>query len=171
LRELDGTAFSEHRAAAVHVLHPPGTEGNKGNEECKTRTPLIDLRWGITEDEATNEPVFRRCLEQIDECRPFFLAFLGHRYGWVPPRVPADVSEKYACVDRPPGVSVTELELRHGAINHLEGLRALALLRREETLQSIPEATRSTSPRFVYGVPRTPAIRTAARSRYLGTGP
>ena len=41
----------------------------------------IDLRWGITEDEAQNEQVIRFCLEQVDERRPFFLALLGHRYG------------------------------------------------------------------------------------------
>ena len=48
----------------------------------------IDLRWGITEDEAKNEKVIGLCLDQVDECRPFFLAFLGHRYGWVPASVP-----------------------------------------------------------------------------------
>ena len=30
----------------------------------------IDLRWGITEDEARNEKVIRLCLEQVDECHP-----------------------------------------------------------------------------------------------------
>ena len=31
----------------------------------------IDLRWGITEDDAKNEKVIGLCLEQVDECRPF----------------------------------------------------------------------------------------------------
>jgi nephrocystin-3 len=44
----------------------------------------IDLRWGITEDEAKNEKVIGLCLEQGDEYRPFFLAFLVRRYGLVP---------------------------------------------------------------------------------------
>ena len=63
----------------------------------------IDLRWGITEDEAKNEKVISLCLEQVDECKPFFLAFLGHRYGWVP------------------GVSVTELESRRHGITSVSG--------------------------------------------------
>ena len=83
----------------------------------------IDLRWGITEDEARDEKVIRLCLEQVDECRPFFLAFLGHRYGWVPRQVPADTTARYPFAARFPGVSVTELELRHGAMNDPAGTR------------------------------------------------
>lgn len=74
----------------------------------------IDLRWGITEDEAKNAQVISLCLEQVDECRPFFLAFLGHRYGWVPDRVPTHTQERFPFIAQFPGVSVTELELRHG---------------------------------------------------------
>ena len=44
----------------------------------------IDLRWGITEEEAEKDQVLDLCLEQIDECRPFFVGILGERYGWVP---------------------------------------------------------------------------------------
>src|SRR5947209_6683314 len=102
----------------------------------------IDLRWGITEDEAKNEKVISLCLEQVDACRPFFLAFLGHRYGWVPPQVPADTAARYPFVARFPGVSVTELELRHGAMLDPGGRRTLVLLRGEGTLATIPEATR-----------------------------
>lgn len=31
----------------------------------------IDLRWGITEEQANNDEVLDLCLNQIDECRPF----------------------------------------------------------------------------------------------------
>ncbi len=102
----------------------------------------IDLRWGITEDEARNENVIRLCLEQVEDCSPFFLAFLGHRYGWVPGQIPADTTEKYPFVAKFPGVSVTELELRHGAMIDPQGKRSLVLLRAEGALASIPEATR-----------------------------
>ncbi len=103
----------------------------------------IDLRWGITEDEERNQKVVRLCLEQVDECRPFFLAFLGHRYGWVPGQIPADATAKYPFVARFPGVSVTELELRHGAMIDPQGKHALVMLRSEGALASIPEATRN----------------------------
>ena len=103
----------------------------------------IDLRWGITEDEAKNERVVRLCLEQVDACHPFFLAFVGHRYGWVPPKIPADATEKYAFITKFPGVSVTELELRHGAMLEPAGKRSLILLRNDAALESIPQATRN----------------------------
>src|SRR5436305_372877 len=42
----------------------------------------VDLRWGVGRAQAENERVLPLCLEQIDECRPFFIALVGGRYGW-----------------------------------------------------------------------------------------
>src|SRR4051794_40026280 len=92
----------------------------------------IDLRWGITEDEAKNEQVIGLCLDQVDECRPFFLAFLGHRYGWVPGKIQDKTQERFPFVKRFPGVSVTELELRHGVAPNPKGNYTLILLRKED---------------------------------------
>lgn len=47
----------------------------------------IDLRWGVTEEEAKNGATVEICLREIDRCRdfpPFFIGFLGERYGWIP---------------------------------------------------------------------------------------
>jgi hypothetical protein len=52
----------------------------------------IDLRWGVTREQAENDRVLDLCLQQIDECRPFFIGILGQRHGWVPTRLPADAS-------------------------------------------------------------------------------
>jgi len=51
----------------------------------------LDLRWGVTEDEAEGEGALSICLKEIERCRPFFVCLLGHRFGWVPPpeEVPA----------------------------------------------------------------------------------
>ncbi len=104
----------------------------------------IDLRWGITEDEAKNEKVIGLCLEQVDECRPFFLAFLGHRYGWVPGQIPDDTQQRFPFVRQFPGVSVTELELRHGAMLDPEAVHARSFCSaRKMPSRSIPEATRN----------------------------
>jgi hypothetical protein len=62
----------------------------------------IDLRWGITREQADNDQVLGLCLQQIDECRPFFLGLLGERYGWT-----------QFCT----GKSLTELEILHGVLN------------------------------------------------------
>ena len=48
----------------------------------------IDLRWGVTADQADNDQALDLCLQQIDECQPLFVGILGERYGWVPERIP-----------------------------------------------------------------------------------
>jgi WD40 repeat protein len=44
----------------------------------------IDLRWGITREEAENGKATEICLKEIDGCRPFFVCILGEQYGWIP---------------------------------------------------------------------------------------
>jgi hypothetical protein len=44
----------------------------------------VDLRWGVTEEQARKGQVLDLCLEGIDECKPYFLCMLGKRYGWTP---------------------------------------------------------------------------------------
>ncbi len=70
----------------------------------------VDLRWGITADQAERGETVPICLGEIDRCRPYFIGMLGERYGWVPDG--ADVS-------------VTEKEIRYGAPTG-EGERARA---------------------------------------------
>ena len=41
----------------------------------------VDLRWGITEEEAQQGKVLRICLAEIERARPFLLGFLGERFG------------------------------------------------------------------------------------------
>ena len=105
----------------------------------------IDLRWGVTEEESKNGATVEICLKEIDRCRdfpPFFIGFLGERYGWIPRH--EDLTAYWerhgespyaapiqAAVQR--GISVTELEmelavLATGAADKLAG-HALFLLR------------------------------------------
>src|SRR5262249_20453792 len=70
---------------------------------------IVDLRWGIwTSDEAKQADrqmrVLSVCLDEVARCRPYFLALIGDRYGWVPPRrVVEDVAHErgLALPDRP----------------------------------------------------------------------
>jgi len=39
----------------------------------------IDLRWGVTKEQADDDRALDLCLQQIDECRPFFIGILGER--------------------------------------------------------------------------------------------
>ncbi|MCI0413723.1 DUF4062 domain-containing protein [bacterium] len=56
-------------------------------ERCrKIRVQLIDvdLRWGVTEEDANAGKALDICLDEIDTCRPYFLGLLGFRYGYIP---------------------------------------------------------------------------------------
>jgi len=54
----------------------------------------VDLRWGVTEEEAENGQALGICLEEIEQCRPFFVCLLGERYGWKP--LPPTVGQESA---------------------------------------------------------------------------
>jgi nephrocystin-3 len=93
----------------------------------------VDLRWGITEEEAERGEVLPICLSEIDRARPYFIGFLGERYGWVPPpnAYPSNVLESQPWLEEHRGgKSVTELEILHGVLNnpYMEG-RALFYFR------------------------------------------
>ncbi|MCF8160484.1 MAG: DUF4062 domain-containing protein [Polaromonas sp.] len=81
----------------------------------------VDLRWGITVEQAERGEVLPICLAEIDRARPYFIGMMGERYGWIPP------SEGFApdLLERQPwlkkhlgGKSVTELEILHGVVNN-----------------------------------------------------
>jgi tetratricopeptide (TPR) repeat protein len=77
----------------------------------------VDLRWGITVEEAAEGRVLELCLAEIDRCRPYFIGVLGDRYGLIDDSAAAVLTRcaphllPYA--DR----SVTELEVRHGVLD------------------------------------------------------
>ena len=80
----------------------------------------VDLRWGITEEEAAEGRVLPICLEEIHSCRPYFIGLLGERYGWIPDSVPEEVLEKEPWIQEHirHRTSVTELEILHGVLNN-----------------------------------------------------
>lgn len=76
----------------------------------------VDLRWGITEQDARSHKALEICLSEISRCN-YFLGLLGGRYGWVPEdyQVP-DTSEYDWVKEYPSGRSITELEMYHAAL-------------------------------------------------------
>lgn len=74
----------------------------------------IDLRWGITEEEAKSGKTVQLCLEQIENTKPFFIGILGNRYGWIPdPEYLKDIP----LTEKDRNKSVTEIEIRHAALD------------------------------------------------------
>lgn len=93
---------------------------NKRAMERMVQATIVDLRWGITNEQVSRGLTLPTCLGEVARCRPYFVGLLGERYGWVPPES-AFASE---VVDAMPwlkehigGCSITELEIRHGALD------------------------------------------------------
>ena len=104
----------------------------------------IDLRWGITDGEAEKDKTVEICLAEIDRCLeypPFFIGFLGERYGWVP--TPEDLTEYWSeAINKKyreaiaealeNNISVTELEFNFGleaSVNSEQKIEPLFYLR------------------------------------------
>jgi nephrocystin-3 len=77
----------------------------------------VDLRWGITEENANRLGVLSICLDEIQRCRPYFIGILGERYGWVPEELEPRALEKEPWLDGLDDRSITELEILHGVLN------------------------------------------------------
>lgn len=87
----------------------------------------IDLRWGISEDDAGDvakdderQRVIKKCLDGIDSCKPFFLCLLGQRRGWIPNKriVPDNAYSESLIPETLQGNhSITEMEILHSLTN------------------------------------------------------
>jgi hypothetical protein len=73
----------------------------------------VDLRWGITEEQAQGDGALEICLSEIEQCLPFFIGLLGERYGWVPSSLGKDVLARHPWLASKRGRSITELEFLH----------------------------------------------------------
>jgi len=105
----------------------------------------VDLRWGITEEQAAEGKVLPISLEEIHLSRPYFIGLLGERYGWIPQSVPDSVIAKEPWLQEHIGhcTSVTELEILHGALNNPQmASHAYFYFRDPKYLESLPEAER-----------------------------
>ena len=80
----------------------------------------VDLRWGITEEQAEKGEVLPICLEEIKRCRPYFIGLLGERYGWVPVSYPEKMIGDQPWLEEHLESSITELEILYGVLNNPE---------------------------------------------------
>ncbi len=110
--------FAEERDLLVRKVFP---ELRRKCRERQVELVDVDLRWGITEEEAQQGKVLPICLAEIDRSRPYFISFLGERYGWIPDQSEYDLSlllEQSWLEEHRGGTSVTELEILHGVLNN-----------------------------------------------------
>src|ERR1700721_2965284 len=77
----------------------------------------IDLRWGVTEDQIANGQLLPACLDQVEMASPFFVALIGDYYGTTLNTFPDDALHHWPWLAHCSGQSLTEIEIRHGALN------------------------------------------------------
>lgn len=87
---------------------------------------LCDLRWGVnsiglSEAESATK-VLQVCFDEIDNARPFFVAILGDRYGWIPDSSVVENSTTGRNIKAGDmlGKSVTEMEIIYGALKNTD---------------------------------------------------
>lgn len=105
-----------------------------------TTVEMVDLRWGVDtshgDERAQNRKVVHSCLAEIDRCRPFFIALLGNRYGYVLDAGQAqDVLSAYP--ELPHDRSLTELEIIYGLLAHNGPVQGLCCARTIDNLSTL----------------------------------
>lgn len=116
-------------------------------EKKRVALNFVDLRWGVQTDkkadkEARELSVLNVCMEEIKRSRPFFIALLGHRYGWIPSKERfIKMIEGMNCEERQllkggEGASVTALEILFGALGNDELLNRSLFYFRNSTSYS-----------------------------------
>lgn len=116
-------------------------------EERAVTLTVVDLRWGITEKEASEGRVIDICFQEIENSVPFFIGILGERYGWCPtsneitdktkhifPKIEAYLEKK---------MSITEMEMQFGALDRNTSMYASFYIKNVNDQNS--EDTRLTS--------------------------
>lgn len=80
----------------------------------------VDLRWGITEEQAKKGKVIDICFNEIDKSIPFFIGIVGNRYGWCPEDkdVAIDDCLHYEDIKKYMGrhLSATEMEIQYAVL-------------------------------------------------------
>lgn len=144
IRVFISSTFRDMHAERDYLVRVVFPELRQRLEEYRVHLVDIDLRWGLTAEQVENDLGVELCLRQVDECRPFFLALLGGRYGWTPQRLPEETRRRFPWVDHFPGVSITELEILHATLRNPRAAEGtLFCLRDDDATLNIPEPLRT----------------------------
>ena len=111
---------------------------------------VIDLRYGINtsgmSEKVASQKVLNMCINTIEASEPFFISFVGNRYGWIP-----DIKEwkdfynqldeyQQNILKNSDEISITEMEILYAEAfskNHDANFNCLFFMRTEESLQTL----------------------------------
>ena len=103
----------------------------------------IDLRWGITKEQAERGEILSTCLADIDICRPYFIGLIGERYGWIPDKLEENLITEYPWLEKQKGKSITDIEIYYGFLKNTRELdHSFFYFRRKSYLDSIAPSKR-----------------------------
>lgn len=162
IRVFLSSTFSDmqnERDALVKLFRELSMEGLRRGISIR----LVDLRWGVTDDQKRNGKVISTCLQEIDNSRPFFIGLIGDRYGWVPSEeeilLNPELIERYPEISAfcKEGLSITEMEMRYGIKNASNHSNSLFLIKKNLHVENerhaalISRISSSSIPHSFYG--------------------
>ena len=135
--------MQEERDALVKTFNSLKVEANRRNVTLS----IVDLRWGVTEEEARTGKVISVCLNEIEHSHPFFIGMLGSRYGYAPDLSELsknpDLKERYPWIEKAieEKLSITEMEMLYGALCNDDIHDAAFYFRKTDTPDDNPKLT------------------------------
>ena len=104
---------------------------------CKERyvsLSVVDLRWGVTDEDARSGKIVELCMDEIRRTRPFFVGIVSGRYGWQPPASFLESNKRLS--NRYPWIadcmrermSITEMEIQYGVLRNDNPVNAFFFL-------------------------------------------
>jgi len=144
VRIFISSTFRDMQAERDHLVKIVFPELRERCAERRLHLIDLDLRWGVTEEEAEQGKVLEVILGEIDRARPFFVAMLGERYGYIPENIPEGTESTHAWLGDYPGHSITALEIIHGVLRDAElAKRSFFYFRDPSVISQVPESKRA----------------------------
>lgn len=111
-------------------------------KQRRIRIYEVDLRWGVTEEEAQSGKSIQLCLDEVAKC-DFFIGMLGERYGWAPLEYEVPDHERFNWLKAyPKGRSITELEMNLAMETNAREKTFFYLRDHTSFISQVPEAHR-----------------------------
>jgi WD40 repeat protein len=113
VRVFISSTFRDMHAERDHLVKVTFPRLRQWCAERRLHLVDIDLRWGVTREQADNGKAIDVCLQEINGSRPFFVCLLGQRYGWVPEQLPPEEAYRFRGLQAATHLSITHLEIIH----------------------------------------------------------
>ncbi len=139
------SAYQDMRAERAELHEVIFPRVRERFEQRGLRLEVIDPRWtAASEDEAEGIATLERALDQIDQCRPYFLGLFGTHPGKVLDWIPDEIGLKYPTIRHLARSARIHLETLHGALcNPATASHSFFYFRKPDFLKLMTEAERS----------------------------